>query len=333
MLKMKKLFCLTLAALAAFASLRAEEVKVRLSFDEGARPAVASVMQENLGAVLTEINNANQQNRDLDIRGLKLTEFAKNSLLMLWANIHFYCDDTFLTERCWNLANGTYLVRQVPLIINPTGPDKFGGGTYQEAIVEFDASGVISDIRFGLGSTVGESMESGGDEVDVERRQIILKWVERVRTAYNTKDLAFLRMIYSDDALIITGNTVRTKEGTRTSYTVQDKATYMRSLERVFARNAWINIKFSEIGATDDTSIDIRPVTRASYNPNIYGVRLRQEWHSSTYSDIGYLFLLWDFTNENEPVIHVRTWQPERTPTDEVFDVEAFSGANFEPNF
>ena len=41
-------------------------------------------------------------------------------------------------------------------------------------------------------------------------------------------------------------------------------------------------------------------------------MRLRQEWRSSTYSDEGYLFLLWDFPEDGgDPIIHVRTWQPE----------------------
>lgn len=46
--------------------------------------------------------------------------------------------------------------------------------------------------------------------------------------------------------------------------------------------------------------------------PTKFGVRLRQEWKSSTYSDEGYLFLLWEFPEDGrDPIIHVRTWQPE----------------------
>ena len=43
----------------------------------------------------------------------------------------------------------------------------------------------------------------------------------------------------------------------------------------------------------------------------IYGVTVHQRWNSSNYSDEGYVFMVWDFTQPDEPQIHVRTWQPE----------------------
>ena len=52
-------------------------------------------------------------------------------------------------------------MRRIPLIITPQG-EEFGNGTYQEEIVEFAPSGVISDFRFALDAKMGESMEMGG---------------------------------------------------------------------------------------------------------------------------------------------------------------------------
>jgi hypothetical protein len=43
----------------------------------------------------------------------------------------------------------------------------------------------------------------------------------------------------------------------------------------------------------------------------VYGVTLKQDWKSSMYSDKGYVFLLIDYRNEQEPIITVRTWQPQ----------------------
>lgn len=43
----------------------------------------------------------------------------------------------------------------------------------------------------------------------------------------------------------------------------------------------------------------------------MYGVTLHQKYTSTTYSDDGHLFLLWDFTDENHPKIHVRVWQEQ----------------------
>ena len=58
---------------------------------------------------------------------------------------------------------------------------------------------------------------------------------------------------------------------------------------------------------------------RHGAKPNFYGVTLVQHWNSSTYSDKGILFLVWDCTDEDQPKIHVRTWQPMETPENEVF--------------
>ena len=96
----------------------------------------------------------------------------------------------------------------------------------------------------------------------------------------------------------------------KVKYTQYNKQQYLDNLRKAFANNRYIDVKFSEIGENgEDTGCGT--VTQAIQNKNMYGVRLRQEWHSSNYSDTGYLFLLWDFTDEMAPVIHVRTWQPE----------------------
>ena len=290
--------------------------------------AIIATMERNLGAVLTEINNANNANRDLDIRGLKMNKYAQDALLMLWANIHFYCDDDEVVDRCWNLKNG-YIVRQIPLIIN-VGNNEFGSGNYQEAVVEFDRNGVISDFRFALDRQLSESMERCGDVVELERKLIILGYVERFRTAYNTKDINFLEQVFSDDALIITGKTVMTKKAgdfggasIDVVYTKQTKQQYLTNLRRAFQRNKYIKVEFQEIG--DGGAGGCGGVTRSANNANMYGVRLKQKWQSTNYSDEGYVFLLWDFTDETSPQIHVRTWQPNLVNEKDIFSLSNFN--------
>jgi hypothetical protein len=137
---------------------------------------------------------------------------------------------------------------------------------------------------------------------------MILDVVENFRTAYNRKDTSFLYNIYSDDALIITGKVVNRQErldapkatnATKSEYSVQNKKTYLAKLKNVFASNSYINIKFDDI-----------VVKRHEGNPNIYGVTLKQHWNTSNYSDEGWLFLIFDYEDENNPQIWVRTWQP-----------------------
>lgn len=316
-------------------TLDAQNIVVKLKPDADFRnKQIVSVMERNLAKVLTEINSAQKEKRPLNLNNMPMNDFAKNGLRMLWANVFFYCDDEYVVDRLWNFSDN-YMARSIPIIITPEGED-FGSGTFQEAVVEFDHEGQISDFRFAMDAAVGESMEQGGDIVDIERRMQILAYCDRFKTAYNTKDISFLEQVFSEDALIITGKVVTVRNGDMNPrqgvvYNKQTKSQYLNNLRRAFARNKWIEVKFSQIGEHGEGNRE-QAVTRSTENPNIYGVRLRQEWNSSNYSDVGYVFLLWDFSDEQHPVIHIRTWQPEYLDStkskiisrDELFGIDDF---------
>lgn len=317
----------------------ARAITVTITTDEGFdNPAIIAKMQQNLGAVLTEINNAYNGKRDINTAGLQMDDHAKNMLVTLWSTVRFYCDDEEVVDRCWPLSKG-YLLRQIPLIIDPQD-EAFTSGTYQEAVVEFGSDGTVTDFRFALDAQLSESMERCGSVVETERRMIILDYIEQFRTAYCTKNIAFMEKIFSDDAVIITGKVITTRpkdlntSNTKVVYNRQSKQQYLQNLRRAFLRNKYIDVKFSEIGGgTDGGGGGCPGITRSQNNPNFYGVRLHQEWRSSNYSDDGYVFLLWNFTNENEPVIEVRTWQPtyvggtgadkQRLPEEDIFNMSS----------
>ncbi len=329
---LKSLFLLM--ALCPMAGAHAEEVTVTITTDDGFdNPGgIIETLQRNLGKVLSEINLANSENRALNVAGLAINDFAKGTLVMLWDNVHFYCDDSEVVDRLWPMKNG-YMLRQIPMIMNPQG-EQFGQGAYQECVVEFDKRGTITDIRFVFDTQLSESMEKCGEVVELERKMQILKYCDRFRTAYCTKDIKFLEQVFSDDALIITGNVVTSKkpEGGMTQkveYKQQTKQQYLSNLRRAFLRNKYIDVKFNEIGENGEEG-GCGTVTRSANNRNMYGVRLRQEWKSSNYSDTGYVFLLWDFTDENNPVIHVRTWQPEYVGGKKMAEEEIFSLSDFD---
>jgi hypothetical protein len=149
----------------------------------------------------------------------------------------------------------------------------------------------------------------GLDVTDMERRQTILGFVENFRSHYDEKDIDALRQVFSDDALIITGSVVMKRDYTgdqpqlkpEITYKTQSKVEYLNNLAANFKRNKYIKVTFSEI-----------EVVRHPTNPDYYAVTLRQHWKSSTYEDDGYLVLLWEFRDGLDPIIHVRTWQPER---------------------
>ena len=314
-----KLLCLFVALIGLIGTEYNEckAVNVTLTIDEGAeRPAGITAAERNLGKILTEINNAQKAGSESLSVDLPMDDFSRRSLLRLWAVTPFYCDDEEVVERCWVFKNGTMMVSHIPLIITPRGED-FGLGTYQEAVVEFDKNGEIIDFRFALDAHTAESMNRCGSVVEKEKQMIILQYVERFRTAYNQKDITTIENMFSDDALIITGKVVlagKTELGPKqrkVEYVKQSKQQYISNLRKAFIRNKWIDVKFSQIGDNGESG-GCAGITRSNIDPTKYGVRLRQSWKSSNYSDEGYLFLLWEFPEDGrEPIIHVRTWQPE----------------------
>ena len=149
-------------------------------------------------------------------------------------------------------------------------------------------------------------------EDDAKRRHMILNYCEHLRTAYTTKDIDFIRQVFSDQALIIVGNVVKATSNDnkcngneRISYAIHSKQAYIGRLSKVFAANKKIDVHFADFHIMRHPTMD-----------GIYGVTLRQQYKSDRYSDDGYLFLLWDFRNKSMPLIHVRTWQPASTISD-----------------
>lgn len=146
-------------------------------------------------------------------------------------------------------------------------------------------------------------------ETDAARRKMILNYCEHFRTAYTTKDIDFLRQVFSDDALIIIGHVVQTKAGGadgvamsgNATYALHTKKDYLQRIAKVFDTNKSIDVRFSDFRIMRHPTMD-----------GIYGVSMRQKYKSDRYADDGYLFLLWDFRDRTNPTIHVRTWQPEQ---------------------
>jgi len=77
----------------------------------------------------------------------------------------------------------------------------------------------------------------------------------------------------------------------------------MKNLQRCFDSNEYINIRFAD-----------NIVRRSAEKTDIYGIQIKQDYFSSSYGDTGYLFLLIDFEKPDAPLIHVRTWQPDKDP-------------------
>ena len=293
-------------------------------------PTLKSKIERNASRFFDETTNAFNSNRALNLTGI-VDPNGEMSIEMLWENVHFKPEDQYIGEILLSDANGGYQIRNIPLVLRPQ--DSGSQDDYKEAVMNFDSNGNVSSVYFSIDNNAyRQIMEKGIQLNDLERRMEILDYVERFRTSYNQKDLNFLNQVFSDDALIITGKVVSAKKNPgdglslslpQVKYTKQSKQQYLTNLARVFKNVKYINVNFDDV-----------QIKRHGVNPNIYGVRVVQEWNASNYSDEGYVFMVWDFSDPDNPQIHVRTWQPmwldknktQYLPEEEIFDLNSIEG-------
>jgi ketosteroid isomerase-like protein len=281
-------------------------------------------MEKNASAFLTTINVAFQNQSIPVFETNSITDDAKVAILTMWEMSSFRCYETEIIEKGLKRQNGGFEVRNVPILMKNAEEDS----KYQEIVFVFNEAGVIDNIYIAIeANTYSKLMNQGTDVTEIRRRQIILDFVENFKTAYNRKDLAYLKSVYSNDALIIVGRVVKVKaidsnslsmNNEMISYQKLTKADYISGLDKIFKNNTYINVKLENI-----------EITRHGKLPNIYGVRMDQGWNTSKYSDVGCLLLVVDFSNDDKPIIHIRTWQPEKVSggklsEDEKYKLESF---------
>jgi len=307
---MKKELLLLFVSTLSLAIGAADKVTVRIS-DGIENEAVKLKMERITSSILSEANAAHEQRREMNYSSLGIPADVQGSLAALWDNSPFISMDSEIVEHCITTGSG-YQIRNIPLILKPLNDDLDEDEEYQEAVVSFDKEGNLVSFFLSISMYLYMNVVRDNKEIfDLRRRQLILDYVEQFRTSYNQKDLNFLESVFSDDALIITGKVIQRKspEGIhipdKIEYKKQSKQQYLTNLKRVFQNNRKIHVNFDEI-----------EVMRHPTNKDFYGVTLHQGYSSDRYHDEGYLFLLWDFRDEQHPQIHVRTWQPDAYDSD-----------------
>ena len=287
---------------------------------------VKNRMERGISKLLTEINQACAQERPLRLDGIDMALSGKRSLQALWKNLHFLIEDNTIVERCLTSAEG-YVIRNIYTQVNPM-IEGYNDEPERALTIRLTRDGQIASVAMAASDAVyGRIMEQGLSVTDLERRTTILSFVENYRSFYDEKDLKSIDRVFSDDAIIITGTVpmqrnVSNDMGSwreQIKYKVQNKPQYLNSLAANFKRNKYIKVTFSDV-----------EVVRHPANPNYYGVTLHQHWKSSNYEDDGYLLLIWEFHDGQDPIIHYRTWQPDRIGShsltkDEIINIMDFN--------
>lgn len=187
----------------------------------------------------------------------------------------------------------------------------------EDVTFTFDENKKIECVAFGLGSQAKTDIFNKGVGAWSDyAKMVIATFLENYKTAFALKRLDYLESVFDDNATIITGHIIKkapkvAMEGESfinsnnklIKYTRQTKSEYMRKLKMCFQSNQFINIRFAD-----------NDVVKMGAGGETYGIQIKQDYYSTNYGDHGYLFLMVDFNDPDNPSIKVRTWQPDRIP-------------------
>jgi hypothetical protein len=273
-----------------------------------------TTMESNVNEMLSLFNDAASLHaKSVKLSKEKFTKEAVKEIGLIWKGSPMVFPSVNIMSRCLKTSHG-YQVRGIPIDIAEADENE----KRQELTVDFLSNGKICNVAIAIDMhRYDQIMAEKSSDIDYTRRQVIIDFVENFRTAYNRKDIKLLNSVFSDKALIITGKVVSEKpnsdidrltlKNNKVVYIKQTKQEYIQKLTRIFKLNNFVNVKFEDIDVVQHPKYD-----------DIYGGTLKHYWHTSHYSDEGYLFLMIDFRDADKPLIQVRTWQPYKNNVGQV---------------
>jgi hypothetical protein len=193
----------------------------------------------------------------------------------------------------------------------------------EEVVFVFDDSKKICSVSFSLGDkAISDILCKSNEFASPENKYQIIQFMEDYKSAYCLGRIDYLEQIFADNALIIVGNILKTDVKPiddlylslgedKVQYLKLSKKEYIDRLRFIFNSNEYVNIQFDEntVKKADD---------------KLYGIQIAQNYYSTTYADKGYLFLMIDLKETENPKIYVRTWQPEKNPDGSIIGITDF---------
>lgn len=331
---MKSIIISVLMLLAGAIAVNAAKSNV-LEFDitggtYGISPSVKRAMEENTVKLLTMLSDRQLAgSKTLDFSGISISPVAQTTIKQMWKYqpLRVWVDDgdelPLIQQNLLRIQGvNSYQIRNIPVRVFPN--DTPGKNRKSEVAINFSPNGTIVDFNITIEKSQYENLLADAVSVqDVENRKMLAFWMDQLKMAYDSKDLPTLMKMYDKEATIVTGVRATRKaninpealfvSNAKYNYYVKNYEQYMQSLKDVFKKNKNITVDFrdQEYGYNEIITMTDE---NGEVTPRYYMVWCTQDWKGTTYSDVGRLFLLWDFKNPDEPVILVRAWTEPDDP-------------------
>lgn len=308
-------------------------MRTQIILIDGGTPILRNYIQDILTKVIQEINKTTAGDGNLGQIRQYCTEGGFLSIRELLVADQIYSIEPGVETNLIDvLPSGYFEVRGIKVNLGRHSTKQ--NPVFEYLVFTLDSNGLVADLRYALKQHQYENILQLGHRLpDGPQRRQILRFLEEYRTAYNKtafnrENLAYLEKIFSNYALILVGLVVQERRSAddflekyisldkkeEVRFLLRSKRQYLDSLRiKVFDKNSRVIVEFSNVEVVQHDLI-----------PYIYGVTLKQDWKSEFYSDTGYLFLMFDFENTQQPIIHVRSWQPKPFDDGSVVNLHSF---------
>ena len=239
---------------------------IKVTITDQSDQGLKSIMETNASAILTGLNIAFFKNCNPELNATMLTEKGVKSLLSLWKTTPFRCYESLIIERCMSRPTEGFEIRNIPLFIKQAKEKD----SYEEANLIFTPDGKIDNLLISIDTILDKEItKNRNSKTDLQRRTIIVDYIENLRTAYMRKDMSKLEEIYGNVEL----GPKRIQK--------QLISDYLDKIRTLFKSNEFISIKFDSI-----------EVVQHQKYLEIYGITIKQSLKTSEYSDVSYLFFM-----------------------------------------
>ena len=164
----------------------------------------------------------------------------------------------------------------------------------QELSIRFNQFGSFADLFFV--DEIYSIAPFAGYNRTIESNNLT-NFLQHLEENYNGRNVYDVVSTFAENAVILAGSVQNER---RTLYRHDSPEEYAGMLRYVYNVNDDIDIRFS------DMTFYAHP-----FDDQLFGVQVRQDWQTTSYSDEGYLFLVLEQNADESYDVHFRSWQPE----------------------
>lgn len=292
---------------------------VKIEIKQGLENRVCQRIEKKLTILINEINNAAENNIDLDDSVLDETcnTVGKSKILNVFNKVKFFTTFSNLELTAYPLHdNDLFDVRNVNVTIVSKLP---AGKQHDNIVFTVNNDGYIVNFRFALQDTLYTKLKKECE--NTENQCKILHVAEDIKTAYCTNDIDFLNHVFDDDILVVDGlrkdkNSRKKRQekfqGDYFKYLKQSKLGYLKILKALYTKTKYPEYEIMNI-----------ETKKINEDKIIYAIDMKQTIKSINLVQTGYFLIICEL-DETRSMPLIKRIQRIPLEINDVFSLDDF---------